>query len=82
MVICLCDLEDYGLESKKVKKSRIKGANEFEDQILAVLGDQPITASEIVRTTGMEPPQVNSTLMIMELNKKIKDVGNGKFVSY
>lgn len=82
LVTCSDDiLEDYGLESKKVKKIQIKGANEFEDQILAMLGDQPVTASEIVRTTGMEPPQVNSTLMIMELNKKIKDIGHGRFVA-
>jgi len=82
LVTCSDDiLEDYGLESKKVKKEKMKGANEMEDRILEVLSDQPITASEIVRLTELEPSQVNSTLMIMELNKKIKDIGHGKFVS-
>ncbi len=82
LVTCSDDiLEDYGLESKKVTKEKIKGADEFEVRILEVLSDQPVTASEVVRLTGLEPSRVNATLMIMELNKKIKDIGNGKFIS-
>ncbi len=82
LVTCADDiLEDYGLESKKVKKLNVKADNEYEEKILSCLTDQPVTANDLVRMTGIEPSTVNSTIMIMELNKKIKDIGHGKFVA-
>jgi len=79
-------LEEYDLEPMTndkfpMTKKNINPANELEEKILAVLTDDPMTANDIIRLTGINAPQANATLMIMGLNKKIKDLGNGRFVS-
>ncbi len=71
-------LEDYEMYLKKEKKE-IKADNEFEAQILAVLSGEPMTPDEIIRKTGLSPAQNNATLMMMELNRKVKNL-NGRFV--
>ncbi len=82
LVACADDiLEEYGLESKKAKKI-IRAESPEEEKILTILTDTPMTADDIIRKTGMSAPQVNATLMIMELGKKIKNLGGGKFVLY
>ena len=42
----------------------------LKQKILMVLTSEPATADDIIRKTGMTPPQVNATLMIMEIGKK------------
>lgn len=75
-------LEEYQMVvNSKQQVLSIKPENENEEKILSALTDEPITANDLVRVTGLEPSVVNSTIMIMELNKKIKDIGHGKFVS-
>ena len=82
LVACADDiLEEYGLESKKMKKI-IRAESPEEEKILAVLTSGPAMADDIIRKTGMDAPQVNATLMIMEIGKKIKNLGGGKFVFY
>ncbi len=82
LVACADDiLEEYGLESKKMKKI-IKAESPEEEKILTVLTDEPATADDIIRKTGLTAPQANATLMIMEIGKKIKNLGGGKFVLY
>ncbi|MEK7154257.1 MAG: DNA-processing protein DprA, partial [Patescibacteria group bacterium] len=82
LVACADDiLEDYGLESKKVKKI-IRAENPEEEKVLAVLTSGPAMADDIIRKTGLTAPQANATLMIMEIGKKIKNLGGGKFVLY
>ncbi len=81
LVTCAEDiLEEYEIYLKKVKH-KIKADNELEERILGVLTGEPITADDIIRHTGLDAPQANATLMIMELKKKIKNL-NGKFVLY
>jgi DNA processing protein len=84
LVACADDiLEEYDIKFKSQKaKVKIKGDNPEEEKILAVLTSEPLTADGIIRKTGMDAPQVNATLMIMELGKKIKNLGGGKFVVY
>jgi DNA processing protein len=82
LVACADDiLEEYGLESKKMKKI-IRGESPEEEKILTALAGGPATADDIIRKTGLGAPQVNATLMIMEIGKKIKNLGGGKFVLY
>ena len=82
LVACADDiLEEYGLESKKVKKI-IRAESPEEEKILTTLANGPATADDIIRKTGLIAPQANATLMIMELGKKIKNLGGGKFVLY
>lgn len=82
LVACADDiLEDYGLESKKAKKI-IKAESPEEEKILAVLTNESATVDDIIKKTGLTAPQTNATLMIMELGKKIKNLGGGKFVLY
>lgn len=87
LVTCSEDiLEEYDLkpisnDKFPMTKRDIHAANELEEKILAVLTDEPMTANDIIRLTEIDAPQANATLMIMGLNKKIKDLGNGRFVS-
>lgn len=82
LVACADDiLEEYGLESKKVKKI-IRAGSPEEEKILTILTDAPMTADDIIRKTGLTASQANATLMIMEIGKKIKNLGGGRFVLY
>jgi DNA processing protein len=84
LVTCADDiLEEYGIQ-RKAQETRIKIIAETpeEEKILAVLTNEPMTADDIIRKTGLSAPQANATLMIMELGKKVKNLGGGKFVLY
>jgi len=76
-------LEEYNMQTKN-RKSKVKIVAESpeEEKILAALTEKPMTADDIIRKTGLAVSQVNVTLMIMELGKKIKNLGGGKFVVY
>jgi len=85
LVACADDiLEEYDMAKVKGQKTKFKIAadNPEEEKVLAVLTSEPMTADDIIRKTGMAAPQVNATLMIMEIGKKIKNLGGGKFVVY
>jgi DNA processing protein len=84
LVACAGDiLEEYEMQGKNKKaKLKIVADSPEEEKILATLTTEPMTADDIIRKTGMEAPQVNATLMIMELGKKIKNLGGGKFILY
>lgn len=73
-------LEDYDMFL--AKEEAITGDNPEEDAILQALGEEPITPDEIIRKSGLDTPTATATLMIMELNKKVRNLGNGKFVVY
>lgn len=86
LVACADDiLEEYNMQTKS-RKSKIKivAENPEEEKILAALAlaEKPMTVDDIIKKTGLAVPQVNATLMIMELGKKIKNLGGGKFVVY
>ncbi len=85
LVACADDiLEEYDMAKVKGQKSKVKiiAENPEEEKILAVLADKPAVADDIIKKTGLTPPQVNAALMIMELGKKVKNLGGGKFVLY
>ena len=74
-------LEDYGISATKVRKC-FKPSNEVEAKIMALLDREPLTNDEIIRNSGFDTAKVNIALTIMELEKKIKCLGSGKFVLY
>jgi len=81
MVTCAEDiLEEYEIYLKKVERM-IKADNELEEKILGVLSGEPTTADKVIRQTSLDAAQVNATLMVMELKKKVKNL-NGRFILY
>lgn len=74
-------LEEYGIELAKSERE-IKAENETEAKILAVLASEPVMIDDIIRKTGLATAQVNATLVLMELNRKVKNLGANRFVLY
>lgn len=81
LVTCSQDiLEAYGIfESPDAK---IVPSNDQELAILSALAEEPLTMDELIRATKLEASLAASTLTIMEIEKKVRDLGNGKFVVY
>lgn len=96
-VTCAEDiLEDYGIRIKNQEsRIKVKADNPVEEKILAVLSGlpsttldsskvvlgEPMTMDDIIRRSGLDAAQAAATLMVMELNRKIKNLG-GRFVLY
>ena len=74
-------LEEYDMESAK-QKPTIKADNEIEARILVALGTASMSPDGIIRATGLEASEANAALIVMELNKKVRNLGNGKYVVY
>lgn len=72
-------LEDYGIYLQSIE---IQASNAHEKAVLAALGSDAFTMDEIIRESGLDASVVSSTMMIMELEKKVRNLGNGKFVVY
>lgn len=71
-------LDDYEIYLNK-NNVIVRGDNEIENKILSILTNEPLTVDDIIRRTGMSVSEINATLMIMELKKKIKNL-NGRFI--
>lgn len=54
-------------------------ANKTEQTILASLADEPQHVDALVRTTGLTSDVIASTLVIMEMNGKVRNVGYGLY---
>ncbi|MEK7615900.1 MAG: DNA-processing protein DprA [Patescibacteria group bacterium] len=72
-------LEEYGIY---LQTAKIQGSNANEEAILKALGDDALTPDEIIRESGLDTSVATSTLMVMEMEKKVRNLGNGKFVVY
>lgn len=82
LVACGQDvLEEYDIYLNK-KETKIKADNPVEEKILSVLSSESLGVDDIIRKTALEAAQVNAALVLMELNKKIRSLGNNKFVRY
>ncbi len=73
-------LEEYAIFLPELE--RIVASNEREEAILRVLAKEPLVSDEIIRQSGLDASVAMATLMVMELKKKIRNLGNGKFVVY
>lgn len=65
----------FNLEEVVKKEKEIKGETEEEKLILEVLKDEPLSIEEIIKKTKLEAAKVNSGLILMEVNGKIKGKG-------
>ncbi len=73
-------LEEYG---KFLPESAVIAAsNPQEAKILEILQEEPMTPDQIIRSSGFDTATVAATLMVMEVEKKVRNLGNGKFVVY
>lgn len=81
LVTCAQDiLESYDIYLPET--TEIKPANPQEAAILAALAETPLTINELIRTSGLDASTASATLMVMELEKKVRNLGNGKYVVY
>jgi len=72
-------LEEYGIFTQT---SEIKADNPQEAAILKVLAQEALSPDEIIRESGLDTSIATATLMVMEMNKKVRNLGNNKFVVY
>ncbi len=74
-------LEEYEIYLDK-KEIKIKADNPVEEKILAILTGEPVGVDDIIRRTMLDAAQINGALVLMEMNKKVRSLGNNKFVRY
>jgi DNA processing protein len=64
----------------KTKRQEIKPETKEEEIIFSVLSLQPTHIDEIIKKSGLPTSAVNSTLMILELKKSVRNLGKGNYV--
>jgi DNA processing protein len=65
----------FNLEKAMAEEKEIKGETEEENIILAILKEGAVSIDEIIKKTKLEPGKINSTLILMEIQGKIKRSG-------
>lgn len=61
-------------------KKKIKPDNKEEEIIISILSGQPTHIDEIIKKSRLPVGTVNSTLMILELKKAVRNLGRGNYV--
>lgn len=74
-------LTDYSIQYSLFKPA-IAPANELEKKILENIGHETVSLDHIIRQTARSTHEVVSCLMDMELENKVKNLGNNKFCLY
>jgi len=64
----------------KTKRREIMPETKEEEIIFSVLSLQPMHIDEIIKKSGLPTSAVNSTLMILELKKSVRNLGKGNYV--
>ncbi|MFZ5559523.1 MAG: DNA-processing protein DprA [Patescibacteria group bacterium] len=62
------------------KKKRIKPENKEEEIIISILSAQPTHIDEIIKKSGLPASIVNSTLVILELKKAVRNLGRNNYI--
>lgn len=62
------------------KKINYKPENKEEKIVLSLLSIKPVHIDEIIKQSKMPASSVNSTLMILELKKVVKNLGKNNFI--
>lgn len=57
-----------------------KGDNKEEDLILSLLSDEPTEINELVKKSKMNVSLVNSTLIMLEIRERVKNIGGGSYI--
>lgn len=63
------------------KKINYKPENKEEEIVLSLLSVKPVHIDEIIKQSKMPASSINSTLMILELKKVIKNLGKNNFIT-
>ena len=71
---------DLGLIKEFVETKKIIPDSEEEALILEFLSHEPIHADELVRQTKLDTSQINSTLTLMEMKGRVKNLGGMMYV--
>lgn len=71
-------LTEYDLQGNLLNLGP-KPSNELEKTILELIGEGVASLDELIRTCSKQPAQVISCLMDMELENKVKNLGNNRF---
>ena len=81
-IACIEDiLEELNLSYLlKTERKKIKPETKEEEIIFSVLSLQPTHIDEIIKKSGLPTSIVNSTLMILELKKAVRNLGKGNYV--
>ena len=81
-IACVEDiLEELNLSHLlKTERREIKPETREEEIIFSVLSLQPTHIDEIIKKSGLPTSAVNSTLMILELRKAVRNLGKGNYV--
>lgn len=78
-------LNELKVQKSKLKittqKSKVKGDNKIEIQIIKLLENEPLHFDEIVRKSGLDSSKVGSILSLMEVKGLIKGLDGGYFSS-
>ena len=62
------------------KRQEIKPESKEEEILLKILGPTPVHIDDLVRESGLSVSAAGSTLSLMEIKGKVKNVGNKRYV--
>jgi len=73
-------LQELGiLNLQKIKKDAIEGKNNEESLILQALSEQSLNIDKIIEKTKLNAPKVATTLAVMEISGKIRNLGGNVY---
>lgn len=71
---------EAGGKRLEARKKEIKAESKEEEVLLKFLGPTPVHIDDLVRESGLSISVVGSTLSLMEIKGKVKNVGNKRYV--
>ena len=75
-------LEELNLTSaaSEIQKRKIIPENAHEEKLLALLSSDPVHIDELIKKSGLRAGEVSSTLTLMEIKGKVKNLGAQQYV--
>ena len=75
-------LEALGLEPKNryIEDKKISADSREEKILLELLSSEPIDINELIKKSGLDTATVNSTIILMEIKGKIKNIGGMRYI--
>jgi len=72
--------ETFNLEFSTELKKEIKPETPEEEILLKFLSHEPVHIDELIKLSKLSPSVANSTLTIMEIDGKVKNLGNNNYI--
>ena len=72
--------ETFNLEFSTELKKEIKPETPEEEILLKFLSHEPIHIDELIKSSKLSPSVANSTLTIMEIDNKVKNLGGNNYI--